>query len=58
MTERQSRIREARLRQPIEELERKALKACNRANLWTAEELDFAAARGRALADALAGVME
>lgn len=39
---RAEKIRAARLRQPIEELERKAKKARERANIWTQEELDWA----------------
>lgn len=35
-------IRAARLRQPLKELQRKALKSRNRANLWTQEQLDYA----------------
>lgn len=49
------RIREARLSQPIAELERKANKAICRSNLWTAEELDLARAQGRKMHEALKG---
>lgn len=38
-------LRARRKQQPIAELERKAKKAKCRSNLWTQEELDFAAAR-------------
>lgn len=38
--EREARIREYRLRQPITELQRKADKSRDRARLWTQEELD------------------
>jgi hypothetical protein len=47
--QRRQRIAEARLRQPIEELDRKAAKAATRARLWTQEELDCADVRARAL---------
>lgn len=35
-------IREKRLKQPVEELLRKAVKSRERANLFTQEELDYA----------------
>lgn len=47
MKEREDKIREARQRQPMAELERKAWKAKERARLWTQEELDLAAARAQ-----------
>lgn len=40
--ERENRIREFRLKQSQEELDRKADKARERSNLWTQEELDAA----------------
>lgn len=40
--EREACIRDFRLRQPQHELDRKAAKAKERANLWTQEELDAA----------------
>lgn len=45
--DRRRRIDEARQKQPIEELRRKARKARERANLWSQEELDLAKARAR-----------
>lgn len=46
-------IAACRARQPLAELRRKANKARNRANIWTIEELDLAAAEARRMADAL-----
>lgn len=43
--DRMQRIREYRLKQPLAELERKAAKARNRANLYTQEGLDAADVR-------------
>jgi hypothetical protein len=40
--ERQERIRQYRIKQPQAELDRKASKAVERANIWTQEELDAA----------------
>lgn len=48
--QRKERIREFRLRQPQEELDRKADKARERSNLWTQEELDAADKKATALA--------
>lgn len=48
------KIREARLRQPIRELQRKMQKAGNtRSKLWTQEELYYADAVGRRLSKRL-----
>ena len=54
--EREERITEMRLKQPLEELERKARKAVMRSQIWSQEELDFARARGRQLAESLAAL--
>lgn len=51
MKERQERIRQLRLRQPLAELQRKAAKAAERANLYTQEGLDLADARAAILSD-------
>ena len=40
--ERQRKIVEYRMHQPIEELERKAKKAMRRQNIWTCEEIECA----------------
>lgn len=45
--EREERIRQYRLKQPQAELDRKADKARERANLWTQEELDAADRQAR-----------
>jgi len=50
-SDRQERIRRARLRQPRAELERKAAKATERANLYSQEEIDLADAEASELAD-------
>lgn len=42
----------ARARQPLHELARKAHKARRRQNIWTVEELDFAAANANEIAKA------
>lgn len=39
---REEKIMQARLRQPLPELDRKARKACTRSNVWTQEEIDAA----------------
>ncbi len=49
MIEREERIRQFRLRQPIEELRRKSDKSRDRANLYTQEELDYAGAKAKEL---------
>jgi hypothetical protein len=51
--ERENRIKEFRLRQPQEELDRKAAKAMERAGLWTQEELDAADREAEELYQAL-----
>jgi hypothetical protein len=43
MKEREEKIKQYRLKQPVAELERKAIKSRERANLYTQEELDLAA---------------
>lgn len=48
--ERREKIRRARLAQPLNELRRKANIACNRANIWSQEELDAANAEAAELA--------
>jgi hypothetical protein len=48
MTEREDKIREARLRQPLSELERKSDKAA-RPGWWTQEDLDLAKRKAREL---------
>ena len=40
-------------KQPTDELKRKAGKSRERANIWTQEELDYAARRGEELARSL-----
>jgi len=50
------KVWKARQAQPIEELRRKADKACRRANIWTVEELDYAKAHGRLMAASLAEI--
>ena len=45
--EREEKIREFRLKQPLDELERKADKARERSKLWSQEELDAATAQAR-----------
>jgi hypothetical protein len=52
-TDRQERIKKARQAQPRQELHRKAEKARNRANLYSQEELDYAAARAKFIASLL-----
>lgn len=47
---RAEQIRAKRLKQPIEELQRKAQKSAERARLWTQEELDAADAEARKIA--------
>lgn len=42
MKEREEKIRQYRLKQPLAELERKADKSRDRANIWTQEEIDAA----------------
>ena len=49
MQSRADKIKERRLRQPIEELERKADKSHERANIWTQEEIDLCNAKARDL---------
>jgi len=41
------KIDKARRSQPIQELKRKAKKACRRQNIWTEEEIDLADAEAR-----------
>ena len=54
LTKRQEAIRQRRLKQPMEELKRKADKAWNRkSNLWTQEEIDAADKRAEELANTL-----
>lgn len=53
---REERIAEYRRRQPIAELRRKAEKACERANLWSQEELDLANAEAKEMADFFASI--
>lgn len=50
-TERERRIREFRLRQPLDELERKARKAAHR-YYWGPEELDAAKVKAKQLLEA------
>ncbi len=51
MKEREEKIRQCRLKQPIEELRRKADKSVERSNVWTQEELDCADAEAKELAE-------
>ena len=53
MKEREERIREYRLRQPQNELDRKARKSRERANLYTQEEMDAADAKAKEMWEAL-----
>ena len=47
-----SRIDEFRIfSKPMEELERKARKACRKSNMWTREEIDWAIRMGDYLGD-------
>ncbi len=48
---RERKIRSYRREQPIDELKRKADKSVGHHNLWTQEELDYAYAKGKQLAD-------
>ena len=52
MWEREKKIREYRLKQPLEELKRKRDKSVERANIWSQEELDYASAKARKMAEA------
>lgn len=50
MLDRERRIEQYRIAQPIEELQRKAEKAKRRSGLWTQEELDIAGVEARIMA--------